>query len=123
MIQISDMFSDIFFAAEVCHYLETTKDRSKFIIILSASILFIITPVIISLYQLHRASSKHWLNENKSREWLLTNGKYLYLFSVITGSSFSAVSIFNCINYNTHDFLFFSSLKCTNYISNPWYYR
>merc|ERR1712157_10151 len=52
-------------------------------------------PVLISLYQLYRASSKKWIENNRIREWLKTYTKLLYMVSIVTGSSFSAIQIFN----------------------------
>ena len=94
LIQILDMFSDIFFAINaLSHYNDTDSFQGLLIFILS--VVFILFPIIISLYQLHSASSKYWLYNNRIREWLLSYSKLLYIVSVITGSSFAAIQIFN----------------------------
>eukprot|EP01083_Nonionella_stella_P289588 985451_1 len=96
MLNVLDMLSDVFFAVDVFGtYLLATEHKSQFLIIFIASVSFIIIPVMISLYQLHAASSKHWLNDNKTRQWLLHYVAALYGVSILTGSSFGATFIFN----------------------------
>eukprot|EP01083_Nonionella_stella_P078381 214488_1 len=96
MLNVLDMLSDVFFAVDVFGtYLLATEHKSQFLIIFIASVSFIIIPVMISLYQLHAASSKHWLKDNKIRQWLVQYVAPLYGVSILTGSSFGATFIFN----------------------------
>ncbi len=99
-LQILDIVSDLFFLSEVVtQYINTpNKDnihKIQFLLISILSTIFIVVPIIISLGQLQHASSKHWLYDNRTREWLLSYSNLLYFVSVFTGSSFTAVEIFN----------------------------
>ena len=63
------------------------------------SMLFLIIPLIANLYQLHKELSK-WLIDSILVNtdvplWILTYSRFLYFTSVISGSSFSAVTLFN----------------------------
>eukprot|EP01084_Bolivina_argentea_P209705 357148_1 len=99
LFQTLDMVSDIFFCIEVWHtynaHSKGTSKRTQFLIICILSVIFIIIPILISLYQLYRASAKEWLADNRIREWLKTYTPLLYFSSIITGSSFNAIQIFN----------------------------
>eukprot|EP01083_Nonionella_stella_P105229 302588_1 len=96
MLNVLDTLSDVFFAVDVFGtYSLATEHKSHFLMIFIASVSFIIIPVMISLYQLHAASSKHWLKDNKIRQWLVQYVAPLYGVSILTGSSFGATFIFN----------------------------
>ena len=63
------------------------------------SITFLFVPLLANLYQLHRELSK-WLVDpviakTDAPLWILSYSRFLYVMSVISGSSFSAVSLFN----------------------------
>lgn len=95
-LQILDTLSDVFFVIDVLSHIQDNNGMAlQLILILILSISFIILPISISLHQLNTASTKHWLKDNRIREWLLTNSKLLYFTSVVTGSSFAAIEIFN----------------------------
>eukprot|EP01084_Bolivina_argentea_P129062 228012_1 len=99
LIQILDMLSDIFFAIDVWSHLKSelifNGKEFQFISIFFLSIVFIIVPVIVSLFQLYFASEKHWLHNNRIRAWLSRYSKILYLMAVLSGSAFTAVELFN----------------------------
>jgi len=81
-----DMVSDLFF---------TINASFDNIIICALSAAFIIIPASASTIQLWRHMEKHWLKDDKLRSWLSTNTKLLYLVSILTGSSFTAIELFN----------------------------
>ena len=64
-------------------------------IFLYLCIAFIVIPSLLSLFQVYYYSSRIWGEDNKIREWLLKYAKLLYVTSVLTGSSFTAVEIMN----------------------------
>ena len=97
LIQILDMMSDCFLAIEFSLKLETGE---KFLIPLYICIAFIAIPSLFSLYQVYKYSQKHWSKDNKVREWLISYSKLLYLLSVLTGSSFTAIEITNSHLFN-----------------------
>eukprot|EP01083_Nonionella_stella_P084250 233167_1 len=91
--QILDMISDCFFTVNIS--IESRINTIYWIpTILSG--LFIVFPASLTIVQLYRHSSKHWLYASEQvRGWLSYRAKLLYLLSTITGSSFAAVSLVN----------------------------
>eukprot|EP01084_Bolivina_argentea_P320526 556154_1 len=80
-LHIMDALSDIFFSANI----EST-------LILIISIVFIIVPVLLTLYQLYHAINK-WKRIDELSQWLSDNVQFLYIISAITGSSFAGVVV------------------------------
>eukprot|EP01083_Nonionella_stella_P294436 1000935_1 len=97
LFQILDMLSDVFFVVAVyATYRATDDDKLQFLLICILSMVCIVIPIIISLYQLYATSSTQWITDNRVVEWLNTYAKLLYFMSVFTGSSFAALDLFNC---------------------------
>jgi len=98
MFQMLDVVSDIFFVIDVWykHYYQVDmQKKQEYFAIFVGCIIFMIIPVLISIYQLSKISTKYWMYDNKIRVWLLSNGGILYLFSFLMGSSFSSIQVFN----------------------------
>ena len=93
-LQILDMLSDCFLAMDIS-FAKDIYPNEPFGIFLYICIICIILPSLMSLFQVYYYSSKIWSNDNKMREWLLKYSKLLYLTSIITGSSFTAIELFN----------------------------
>eukprot|EP01084_Bolivina_argentea_P269735 458490_1 len=89
-IQVLDMLSDCFLSVEI-----SLQTNNTFKIALVISIIFIVIPALLSLFQVYYYSRKHWSNDNQIREWLLKYSKMLYLVTIFTGSSFTAIDIMN----------------------------
>eukprot|EP01084_Bolivina_argentea_P109212 195184_1 len=92
LLQILDLISDCFLSVDIS--LRSQSDN-KFKIALIVSIIFIVMPCLLSLIQVYYYSRKYWNKYNSVREWLLTHSKWLYILSILTGSSFSAIEILN----------------------------
>ena len=93
-----DFCSDVFFSIEL-YLLMNDNNMNIYVILFSLSIAFIIIPLTVNLYQLHCELSK-WLVDpilikTECPLWMLTFVKSLYTIAVVTGSSFSAVSLCN----------------------------
>eukprot|EP01084_Bolivina_argentea_P002783 5162_1 len=96
-LQISDMCSDCFFVINLStHIYETDDIFNQYLVVTAISILLIVIPVTVSVTQLWQHLNKYWANNNRINVWIAQYSKYLYLLSFITGSSFTAVSLFNC---------------------------
>lgn len=69
------------------------------LVILVCSVLFLVIPTILSLFQLHREIKTKWLMSKNCREiiqpWILSYLTILYIISIISGSAFSAVEFCN----------------------------
>eukprot|EP00484_Ammonia_sp_Unknown_P019591 CAMPEP_0197045832 /NCGR_PEP_ID=MMETSP1384-20130603/21612_1 /TAXON_ID=29189 /ORGANISM="Ammonia sp." /LENGTH=544 /DNA_ID=CAMNT_0042477501 /DNA_START=68 /DNA_END=1702 /DNA_ORIENTATION=- len=93
-LHVLDVYGDGWFVVSAAvDYAES--DNTQFLVICLLSVVFILLPVISSLVQLHHASCKYWLFDTRIREWLLSYSQLLYFVSVVTGSSFAAIEIFN----------------------------
>ena len=97
IIQFQDMLTDIFFIIDVNsnisnHLLEL--DYLQLTLIFILSMIFVIIPVCLSLWQLYVAIKVNWIKNKNVAHWLGEHSSLLYLVSVITGSSFSAINIF-----------------------------
>ena len=101
----SDFFSDILFCVRLCVVSFEDQDgftlqlQSKFFILFVLSFVFIIVPFFGSIVPLHFEISK-WSKDKVLKhaaipQWTKKNAKLLYLLSVVTGSSFSAVALCN----------------------------
>eukprot|EP01083_Nonionella_stella_P263988 896061_1 len=65
-------------------------------IVLILSVTFVIVPCAFTILQLILHSRKHWFDSSdKVRGWLASRSNMLYFASIITGSSFTAVSLCN----------------------------
>ena len=99
-----DFVSDLFFSMKL--YLFMIDDNHDideyhliYKILFSCAIIFIFLPLIFNLLQLHKELSK-WLvdpilSRTEAPVWILSYSRLLYFVSIISGSSFSAVSLFN----------------------------
>ena len=94
MLQMLDMLSDCFLVIDfnLHHQIEPDKGYD---IMSYFCMCFIIIPCILSLFQIHYYSQTVWLENDKVMEWLIKYSKFLYIISVFTGSSFTAISIMN----------------------------
>ena len=93
-IQILDMLSDSFLAIDI--YLQDKIDPGMgYNIMLYICIICIVLPSLLSLFQVYYFSQRIWNKNDKAREWLIKYSKFLYIFSVFTGSSFTAIEIMN----------------------------
>ena len=100
-IHTNDTLSDILFIINITHQPEYPS--LMLMILLSVSIVFVILPIIISIYQLHHEINK-WRRNDHLGQWITENITILYFLSVITGSSFSGVQ-FCCSNlFNLNQF-------------------
>eukprot|EP01083_Nonionella_stella_P077276 210929_1 len=92
-LQTADMFSDCFFAINMDIW---RRINPIYTYVLYLSIAFVVIPCAISIGQLLKHSRKHWFNSSdKVRAWLGSRSSMLYFASIITGSSFAAVSLCN----------------------------
>eukprot|EP01083_Nonionella_stella_P083952 232214_1 len=99
-VQLMDMLSDVFFTVNASF----GRDRFNIMIIFVLSASFIVIPVVITLVQLWKHMNKHWMKDDKLRSWLSENTKLLYFVSIMTGSSFSAVELFNSNLFSLEQF-------------------
>ena len=94
-MQLSDIFGDAFVSVDIYYKHNSSSDEFGFLIAFIASITFIILPSMLSIYQLRRHYIEHWLNDDRIRLWWNRYSKLLYLMSIISGSSFTAIGIMN----------------------------
>eukprot|EP01084_Bolivina_argentea_P175128 303324_1 len=92
-LQISDMLSDLFFVINLWTHI---YENVSYLVVVVISISLIVVPVAISIGQLWFHLNKHWTQNNRINGWIAQYSKYLYLLSFISGSSFTAISLFNC---------------------------
>ena len=59
------------------------------------SVVFIVFPAFTALFQLWFYTKNQWLDNDYVRSWLSKFSTLLLLLSVLTGSSFAAVSLLN----------------------------
>ena len=99
-----DFFSDFFFSMKLYLFMIDENHgideyQLTYTILFSCSITFIVIPLILNLFQLHKELSK-WLEDpilcrTEAPAWILSFTRLLYFVSIISGSSFSAVALFN----------------------------
>ena len=102
-IYLFDQISDILFAVFVreTYKYSNASDTIKTmqLIILAVSIFLIIVPLVWTIINLNREIASTWLHDDMCKitisQWLLRHGKILYLFSLLTGSSYAAVKVLN----------------------------
>ena len=90
-VHIMDMLSDVFFTINASY----GHQQLEVLIICILSGCFILIPIVMTLVQLCLQMEKHWLKDDKLRSWLSENTKLLYFTSIVTGSSFTAIELFN----------------------------
>merc|ERR1712173_205613 len=83
---LNDAVSDILFAAQI------RPDSLELWIIFICSIVFVVVPAAISIFQLQRALAE-WRQNDELKAWLSKYVSFLYLFSILSGSSFVAVQV------------------------------
>ena len=125
MLYSNDFISDVFFVLRLCVVAfdgfeenEANKNENRFgpfFILFLLSLIFVIVPFGVNLYQLHHAISK-WSNETILKEtcvsyWLRSNAKKLYFMAITTGSSFSAIGLANSYLFKLNAF----SMGLSNY--------
>ena len=93
--------SDILFAVQCVYhpYFEFTFSSALFVIF-ALSVIFILVPMFITLYQLYQVTNKHWKRNDDMRGWLSTNLYALYMISIICGSSFTGIRLFRSNLFN-----------------------
>eukprot|EP01083_Nonionella_stella_P114118 337062_1 len=92
-LQTLDMFSDCFFAFNMGIWRSVSP---IYVLILALSVTFIVSPCAFTMGQLIHHSRKHWIkSSDQVRTWLASRANVLYFASIITGSSFAAVSLCN----------------------------
>eukprot|EP01083_Nonionella_stella_P166877 559323_1 len=94
-LDVCDTVLDILFALNLTLYFNETKSI-QFLVAAIASYVFIIFPITYSIIQLVMKSRKWWETDDDIRSWWTDNSKVLYLLSICTGSSYTAVEIVNC---------------------------
>ena len=100
-IHTNDTFSDTLFIIHITHQPEYPSTVPK--ISLITSIAFVVLPVITSIYQLHHEIYKWRMNDDLG-QWITENITLLYILSVVTGSSFSAVGLCCSNLFNLNQF-------------------
>ena len=93
VLNIMDMISDLFFTVQAEILRDFNEPSTEIIFVLSCC--FLVIPVILSVIQLWHQMHKHWLKNDKLRHWLSEYNKYLFAASIVSGSSFSAIDLFN----------------------------
>ena len=93
LFQVLDLSSDIFLSISIYQQINTKDQLYEILFILS--LVFIILPIIISIYQLWHQIKKHWWKQDHIKLWLRNNDKLLYFLSIFLGSSFSATQFVN----------------------------
>ncbi len=94
--EVSDIFLDALFSIVLSRYYLINGGSTQFIIAMIGSYLFILLPIIFSIYQLWNKIQKSWIKDDNLRIWLAEHGKVLYILSIICGSSYTAISMVNC---------------------------
>lgn len=77
-------------------------------ILFYCSISFLFIPLIVNLWQLHKQLSR-WLTDpillnTDAPVWILSNLRLLYLISIVSGGSFSAIALVNSYLLQTRIF-------------------
>eukprot|EP01084_Bolivina_argentea_P266436 451920_1 len=99
--QSLDVFSDACFVISVFNLYRVGNYRDyEYMVILLASALCIIVPILTSMGQVFIYSNKYWVKDNLLSAWFIEYNKLLYIFSFITGSSFSALLLLNSHLYS-----------------------
>ena len=95
ILQTTDTLSDCFFATEI-YIRYRYESRAQHMSMVYIAIIFIVIPIMLSLYQLFSHINQHWSHTTDYvNSWLSKYAAFLLLLSLITGSSFSAVCLLN----------------------------
>ena len=100
-IQIIDTVSDVLFIINITY--QSNYPSIPLLSLLISSIVFIVFPVIITLFQLSHQMKK-WQRIDDIGAWTTDNVTMLYIISVITGSSFAAVQLCTSNLFNMSQF-------------------
>ena len=79
-------------------------DKDIFLWLFIASMIFIILPILVSMAQLLHEMNKHWMKDDTLKLWLTENTKKLLLFSIVSGSSFTAIEVMNSELFHLYPF-------------------
>ena len=93
IFQILDLLSDIFLAIIISEQINDSEHI--YLILFICVLIFIIVPISVSFGQLLKQISKHWWKNDNIKSWLISYSKILYLLSLFTGSSFTAIKVMN----------------------------
>ena len=122
IIYSNDFISDLFFSLRlsVIAFDGFTENNNHnrfgpFFLLFILSVIFVLLPFIVNLFQLNHAIAK-WTNDAMLKEtcvshWIASNAKKLYLMTIITGSSFSAIGLANSYLFKWRAF----SMGLSNY--------
>ena len=100
-IHIIDSVSDVLFIINITYQSDYPSNSLSSLLV--ASIVFIVFPVIVSLYQLFYHIKK-WQRNDDLGQWITDNITLLYILSVVTGSSFAAIELCTSSCFNLHQF-------------------
>ena len=126
----SDFFSDIFFCVQlaIISYSKNWKSNSnsKFFILFILSATFIVVPFLGNLIPLHFEIQK-WtkdpiIKSTSVPQWIKRNAKFLYLVSVITGSSFSGIALVNSFLFKSNALSMGLPHYCRSIFQNKRFY-
>ena len=90
---------DIFFTGQLwLTYASASNSINIELMIFGLSVLFLVIPVLINLFQLHN-ELKTWVHTVETKmiiqSWLSEHVKVLYLIAILTGSAFSSIELCN----------------------------
>ena len=97
---ILDTWSDIFFAIQCTYHPDFGGPSSTLFVIFILAIVFILIPMVTTLYQLYSVANKHWNKNDDLRGWLSANLYILYMVSIICGSSFTGIELLRSNLFN-----------------------
>ena len=100
-IHIVDTYSDIIFVISISYLADYPSKILSLLLVFS--VIFIIFPVLIGLLQLNK-EIKIWKRNDDLKEWISDNITFLYILSIITGSSFTAIQLCSSNIFNLHLF-------------------
>ena len=89
-VHFNDSLSDAFFCIDIT--LQSDYPSQQLLIILWSSIIFLIIPSLLTIYQLYK-SINEWRRNDKLIQWLSNNIKLVYFITIIAGSSFAAIEL------------------------------
>eukprot|EP01083_Nonionella_stella_P102330 291004_1 len=92
---VCDTVLDLLFAVTLTLHFNETQDI-PFLVAMIAAYTFIVLPIMYSIVQLVMKSRQWWQSDDNLRIWWMEHSNVLYFLSVITGSSYTAVSTANC---------------------------
>ena len=72
------------------------KVRQRVLLLTVASYVFIALPMILGFAQLLRENQKEWIHSVQLRNWMKKHSYFVYIVSLLSGSSFNAVALANC---------------------------